>query len=238
MTMAGPPTRGGSRRAFRTFLLLITALASHAALASAQASDTSAPSQSAALASPTSGTLLSSKNSSCQESPSAYYDCVLDVAPGRYALHWALDDGVLYVMAVANTTGWVAVGWSATGQMVNSDAIIGPVPAPGGGLTVQAFRLEAKSVDRVIPNKNVTVSYATALTVDGMTQLAFARLVNESGPGIVPVVAANGVPNRMLWAMSPDDSTTLQYHGPTSRCVVKRVAFICLRMLPTKIRLS
>lgn len=123
-------------------------------------------------------------------------------------------------MAVANTTGWVAVGWSQNGQMVGSDAVIGPIPLPGGGLNVQAYRLGAKSVSGVTPNPNVTVLFASILSTGGQTRLEFARLINESRPGIVPVVAANGVTKRMLWAMSPDGTTALQYHGATNRWAV------------------
>ncbi|GAQ84377.1 hypothetical protein KFL_001860240 [Klebsormidium nitens] len=164
-----------------------------------------------------SGATLTSKNASCEQSPFAGYDCVLTVVPGQFEIHWALDGELLYIAAVATTTGWVAVGWSPTGQMVGSNAVIGPDPNPVGGFEIQAFRLGGRSVSRVHPNPNITVLFASSVTMEGVTRLEFARLVNESGPGIVPVVAAKGVPNRMLWAVSPDGSTGLQYHGPTNR---------------------
>jgi hypothetical protein len=206
---------------FLTFLVaLLLLLASHAPVASAQTVGITAISTGTSAAVPTSAPILTTKNSTCQKSPAQGYDCFVSVVPGRYDLHWALDKDILYIMAVANTTGWVAVGWSRNGQMLGSDAIIGPITLPGGGLTVQAYRLGAKSVTGVTPNPNVTVLFASVLNTGGQTRLEFARLVNESRPGIVPVFAANGVPNRMLWAMSPDGTTALQYHGPTNRWVV------------------
>jgi hypothetical protein len=204
-----------------TFLVaLLLLLAPHAPLASAQTVGITAVSTGTSAAVPTSAPILTTMKSTCQKSPAQGYDCFLSVAPGRYDLHWALDTDILYVMAVANTTGWVAVGWSQNGQMVGSDAVIGPIPLPGGGLNVQAYRLGAKSVSGVTPNPNVTVLFASILSTGGQTRLEFARLVNESRPGIVPVVAANGVANRMLWAMSRDGTTALQYHGATNRWAV------------------
>lgn len=205
----------------RTFVsifppLFFAAFASLAAFASAQVVATEKYTRRTDT-STDSGSTLTSKNSSCQQSPAAGYDCVLNVVPGRFALHWALDGELLYVAAVANTTGWVAVGWSPTGQMVGSNAVIGPVPDPVGGFEIQAFTLGGKSVSRVRPNQNITVLFASAITTEGMTRVEFARVVNESGPGIVPVVAANRLPNRMLWAVGPEGSTALQYHGPTNR---------------------
>lgn len=68
----------------------------------------------------------------------------------RFQLHWRVDGTTLYAALQAlpgsgGTKGWISVGWSPDGKMVNSDAMVGNL---AGVTKVKAYYLATHKITR------------------------------------------------------------------------------------------
>ncbi|CAI5471967.1 unnamed protein product [Closterium sp. Yama58-4] len=122
-------------------------------------------------------------------------------------LHWMTPNSTTLNLLLESTApGWAAVGWSTDGRMSGSDAVVGNVGDPA---TVQAYTLSSK----ILGGQNPTTSFKlgdTSVTANGdSTYIKFSR---TEGTGNVPVQLSG--PSAIIYASSPDGSTSFFYHGP------------------------
>ncbi|CAI5470767.1 unnamed protein product [Closterium sp. Yama58-4] len=122
-------------------------------------------------------------------------------------LHWKTPNSTTLNLLLESTApGWAAVGWSTDGRMSGSDAVVGNVGDPA---TVQAYTLSSK----ILGGQNPTTSFKlgnTSVTANGdSTYIKFSR---TEGTGNVPVQLSGA--SAIIYASSPDGSTSFFYHGP------------------------
>ncbi|CAI5967950.1 unnamed protein product [Closterium sp. NIES-64] len=133
-------------------------------------------------------------------------------------LHWMTPNSTtLNLLLETIVPGWAAVGWSADGKMVGSDAVVGNTGDPP---TVKPYKLTSTSPGGQNPVTSFELG-ETSVTTDGdSTYIKFSR---TEGTGDVPVKLSG--PSAIIYASSPDISTTLAYHGPSRGSAV--VDFSC-----------
>ncbi|CAI5511298.1 unnamed protein product [Closterium sp. Naga37s-1] len=126
-------------------------------------------------------------------------------------LHWRAVDSSRLALALeaaggsAAAAGWFSVGWSATGRMAASDAVVGNL----AGGAVQAVYMSGTAQSDVQPTSSFDIGNAQlATSPSGSTVLKFNRSV---GDGSVPVSVQGS--NTLVWAHSSDGSQTLGFHG-------------------------
>ncbi|CAI5967939.1 unnamed protein product [Closterium sp. NIES-64] len=128
-----------------------------------------------------------------------------------YILHWAVNkDSTVSVAAQVATTGYIGIGFSKDGQMINSDAAIGNVP-PGtlaNGASVGPYYMSGRDVGSVQQTDTWKVTDTSVTTANGYTIIKFTR---SMGTGHVPINPHG--PTTIIWAYSPDGSTTLAFHS-------------------------
>ncbi|CAI5968602.1 unnamed protein product [Closterium sp. NIES-65] len=127
-----------------------------------------------------------------------------------YILHWVVNkDSTVSMAAQVATTGYIGVGFSKDGKMPNSDAAIGNVP-PGtlaNGAAVGPYYMNGHELQSVTPTAMWSVTNTSVTTANGYTIMKFTR---SMGTGHVPINAFG--PTTIIWAYSPDGSTTLADH--------------------------
>ncbi|CAI5470768.1 unnamed protein product, partial [Closterium sp. Yama58-4] len=152
----------------------------------------------------------SSQGSACQPSSLAGYKCSTKLSANAYILHWAVNkDTTVSIAAQVATTGYIGVGFSKDGKMSNSDAAIGNVP-PGtlaNGAAVGPYYMSGHDLQSVQPTAMWSVTNTSVTTANGYTIIKFTR---SMGTGHVPINAFG--PTTIIWAYSPDGSTTLADH--------------------------
>ncbi|CAI7774419.1 unnamed protein product [Closterium sp. NIES-54] len=157
-----------------------------------------------------SGSSSQSQGSACQPSSLAGYKCSTQLSANAYILHWVVNkDSTLSMAAQVATTGYIGVGFSKDGKMTNSDAAIGNVP-PGtlaNGAAVGPYYMSGHELQSVTPTAMWSVTNTSVTTSNGYTIIKFTRTM---GTGYVPINAFG--PTTIIWAYSPDGSTTLADH--------------------------
>ncbi|CAI5494445.1 unnamed protein product [Closterium sp. Naga37s-1] len=157
-----------------------------------------------------SGSSSQSQGSACQPSSLAGYKCSTKLSANAYILHWAVNkDSTVSMAAQVATTGYIGVGFSKDGKMTNSDAAIGNVP-PGtlaNGAAVGPYYMSGHDLQSVTPTAMWSVTNTSVTTANGYTIMKFTRTM---GTGYVPINAFG--PTTIIWAYSPDGSTTLADH--------------------------
>ncbi|CAI6006915.1 unnamed protein product [Closterium sp. NIES-65] len=152
----------------------------------------------------------SSQGSACQPSSLAGYKCSTKLSGNAYILHWVVNkDSTVSMAAQVATTGYIGVGFSKDGKMPNSDAAIGNVP-PGtlaNGAAVGPYYMNGHELQSVTPTAMWSVTNTSVTTANGYTIMKFTR---SMGTGHVPINAFG--PTTIIWAYSPDGSTTLADH--------------------------
>ena len=62
--------------------------------------------------------------------------CLLNQSP-LYELYWTVNDSRVFCAVRVETTGWVGLGISPNGSMLDSDAVMGFVDDITGGVTLE-----------------------------------------------------------------------------------------------------
>ncbi|CAI5968579.1 unnamed protein product [Closterium sp. NIES-65] len=104
-----------------------TAAAGNSTSASTQGDD----SQSLGATSAAASSSGSSSSSACKESSLTGYDCMVQLSGDNFILHWKATTSATSTIALAAeaaTSGWVSLGWSASGRMYPAEAAIGNPP--------------------------------------------------------------------------------------------------------------
>ncbi|CAI7798884.1 unnamed protein product [Closterium sp. NIES-53] len=128
---------------------------------------------------------------------------------GIQMLHTAQRERVSAVHCGAVRYSYIGVGFSKDGKMTNSDAAIGNVP-PGtlaNGAAVGPYYMSGHELQSVTPTAMWSVTNTSVTTSNGYTIIKFTRTM---GTGYVPINAFG--PTTIIWAYSPDGSTTLADH--------------------------
>ncbi|GJP29828.1 hypothetical protein CLOM_g19924 [Closterium sp. NIES-68] len=192
-----------------------TADNSTAAAGNTTASAENSDSQSlGATSAATSDSSSSSSSSACTASSLSGYDCMMQLSGDSFILHWKVSSTAttISLAAEAATSGWVSVGWSATGRMYPADAAIGNLPSGtlSNGAAVGAYYMSGYGVSDVTQTGSFAVSNAVVeATGNGRTTIKFERSMTD---GEFPM----GGTSTVLWAYSRDNSQQLADHGPNA----------------------
>ncbi|GJP79681.1 hypothetical protein CLOP_g9882, partial [Closterium sp. NIES-67] len=167
----------------------------------------------------TSAASSSSSSSACTASSLSGYDCMMQLNGDSFILHWKVSasstSSSIALAAEAATSGWVSVGWSATGRMHPADAAIGNLPSGtlSKGAAVGAFRMAGYGSSDVAPTGSFAVTNSAVETVSGRTTIKFARSMAD---GEFPLGGTDGgasSSSNIIWAYSLDNSQQLADHG-------------------------
>eukprot|EP01125_Pyxidicula_operculata_P000638 TRINITY_DN10632_c0_g1_i1.p1 TRINITY_DN10632_c0_g1~~TRINITY_DN10632_c0_g1_i1.p1 ORF type:complete len:177 (+),score=37.71 TRINITY_DN10632_c0_g1_i1:43-573(+) len=128
---------------------------------------------------------------------------------GKLQLEWTLGDKTVTFTATSATTGWVGVGFSPSGGMVGTNAVIGLVGPDGFGV-VNQYNVTAKIVAGVVKfaaNPNIQLQEPTFFQVGGSSIMKFTW--DTSVPSSYNWTPQSSV--NMVFALGT--SNTLAYHG-------------------------
>jgi len=144
-------------------------------------------------------------------------------APDGYVLHWVLETtlrrslaeaSVKMLVTIPDPGGYVGIGFSSSGAMIGSDAVIG---WPGH---VEMYHLAAQ--DATIVGNNLVagaLTDASAALVDGNLRVAFTRPLLLSHAGAVPIDPAADL--ILLWSVGPGNA--LASHGASKGAYAVRL---------------
>ncbi|KAL7426856.1 hypothetical protein ACHAXM_000618 [Skeletonema potamos] len=123
-----------------------------------------------------------------------------------YTTKEVCEDCSITIELTCDSVAWVAVGFSPTGFMPQSEAVIG-IP----GRNPEKYFLKKRSLDRVfiLPEEAQTLSNASVTVDNGETVMRFTKLLRE--PNEIPIT--QGL--YFLFAHGYDEN--LGYHGPESK---------------------
>lgn len=150
-----------------------------------------------------------SGSGTCTASNLAGYNCSASAGGGKFVLHWRLNSSTSVDLAVvAATTGWVSLGWSSNGKMAPSDAV---VAFSGASPSVAAYQISSYTASSIVQSNSLFALTGTSVSANassGSTVVKFTRAYNT---GSVKFTA--GTATTLIWAVSPDNSNTIEYHG-------------------------
>ncbi|PON41886.1 Cytochrome b561 and DOMON domain-containing protein [Trema orientale] len=114
-----------------------------------------------------------------------------------------------FVLSAPYTNSFVAMGFSRSGQMVGSSAIVGWIPSTGGAGMIKRYYLGGKSSNLVVPDEgNVTVIENSSAVVLESQRLYLAFQLQTTLPS-----------NRLIYSLGPND---FQPVGPGYRLMQHR----------------
>jgi hypothetical protein len=100
---------------------------------------------------------------------------------GTYKFSWVIDPVGKTITCTldAATTGWVAVGFSPDGTMINSDIILGYVDSAGAAQVTDRYATAraAPAVDTSQAGQN-SITTSSGVVAAGRTKIIFTRLLN------------------------------------------------------------
>jgi len=144
---------------------------------------------------------------------------------GGFSICWTVTDQVITFTFAANTNsgGYIAMGFSPTGSMVGSNAVVGwsslNVDPPYS--FIGDYYLGAKDPSQVVVknNQNLTKT-ALNITNRGLLTVTFTRPLNISTAP--PALNPNG-DNNLIWSMGalpPPNSETLSHHSERYHAII------------------
>ncbi len=145
---------------------------------------------------------------------SGEYDSTKSFGGGNYELSWELvDNASISIGIVAQTTGWVAIGFDPTTQMLDADIIFAWVDANGTVKIIDAISLVATGANH--PADTDQGGTDDILSSDGSensthTLIEFTRFLS-TGDANDNEIPLNGVID-IIWAYGSSDSFS-EYHG-------------------------
>ncbi|XXQ33733.1 Cytochrome b561 domain-containing protein [Plasmodiophora brassicae] len=131
----------------------------------------------------------------------AQNEVVVDAANG-VTLSWTIVNGTVTMSVAAKSNGYVAIGFSATGDMVGSSAVIG---WPGN---VKEYMLNDKTVDGIVPVSDPIIHDASATQAAGTLTMTFSRPLAYPARPIRPSGRQS-----MIWAIHPTYQGLMQHQG-------------------------
>ncbi|CAI5471955.1 unnamed protein product [Closterium sp. Yama58-4] len=159
----------------------------------------------------------------CPASDLDGYTFSAPLIPDQFVLHWRLRASALDIAVEARLSskidnGWMGVGWSLTGAMSPSDAVIGNLE----GGAIRSFSLGGYTADSVNATNHIDLGdKGSTSTASGSTVFWFSRSPGDGGS--VPIQLSG--PNFLIWAYSGDMFQTLGYHS--NHRGVSQVDFSC-----------
>ncbi|CAM9712018.1 unnamed protein product [Ectocarpus sp. 12 AP-2014] len=131
-------------------------------------------------------------------------DFEYEVAPHEdLALFWSVVGTSVSVKAVYQGEGYLSIGFSDSGNMPGSDAVIGlPDEATALEYDMDSYGMPEEAADQEISNATIT-------QVDGVTTLTFVRLLEPSGDGKQILSVSEPTP----WLYAWGGSNTFQQHS-------------------------
>jgi len=112
------------------------------------------------------------------------------------------DTKIAFAMA-CQCSGWFSVGWSPTGNMLNSDAVIGSINSTTV-LALGSYQLPEDSVPLLDLNPTLKLYNVSGMVSDGISIIMFTRDISS---GFNPL----NISQYIIGAYHPT-STTLVYH--------------------------
>jgi len=118
----------------------------------------------------------------CEASTLEGYECMREVIPAAFVLHWRNEDDGVALAGEATGAGWASIAFPTTpGQMVGAEAVIGWTG--DGGDVIDVYRLTGKAADLVIPVTDAfEISDEEIEEVAGKTILHFTRKFDDNFP--------------------------------------------------------
>jgi hypothetical protein len=145
---------------------------------------------------------------------SGEYNSMKSFGGGNYELSWELiDDTSISIGIIAQTTGWIAIGFDPTTQMLDADIIFGWVETNGSVVIFDAFSLQATGNNH--PADTDQGGTDDIISFDGSenathTTIEFSRLL-ATGDATDNDIPLNGEID-IIWAYGSSDSFS-EYHG-------------------------
>jgi len=115
----------------------------------------------------------------CEASTLEGYDCMREVIPAAFVLHWRNEADGVALAGEATGAGWASIAFpTSPGQMVGAEAVIGWTG--DGGDVIDVYRLTGKAADLVVPVTDAfDISDEEVEEVDGKTILHFTRKFDD-----------------------------------------------------------
>eukprot|EP00904_Undaria_pinnatifida_P013446 jgi/Undpi1/9231/HiC_scaffold_26.g11689.m1 len=126
----------------------------------------------------------------------------------EFTLYWAVDrdSDDITIQAVYEGDAWISVGFSESGGMLGSDAVIG-LPDEE---TAAEYYLAAYDISGVTEAPLQEISGAAVTQADSTTTLVFTRPLSPSDPFKNTLLLEEGVEATLIWAFGADN--TLAWH--------------------------
>ncbi|XP_065899415.1 putative DBH-like monooxygenase protein 2 [Dysidea avara] len=140
---------------------------------------------------------------------SRQYDCKLQLdSAGNYTMFYTIDedDKLLSIAIHVQTTGWVGLGLSPTGQMPGSDVVIGWVDNSGA-----SFFQDRYAFDRTIPRYDGSQDwkFIGSSEDNGITTFLFERLFETCDEGDIAISA--GDTTHLIYSYHSEDPIDNQH---------------------------
>nr|GMD27845.1 cytochrome B561 and DOMON domain-containing protein At3g61750-like [Ipomoea batatas]GMD28894.1 cytochrome B561 and DOMON domain-containing protein At3g61750-like [Ipomoea batatas] len=129
------------------------------------------------------------------------------------------DNVITIVLSAIYTTGWVGMGFSSDGMMLNSSCMVGWIP-PGGKGQIRQYHVEGLMPSEIKHNKGelpLTKTPPLAVLHNGTIYLAF-QLKYPSPLGLQPIILAYSTdyPHQDLRLTHHDDKTSIIFDFSSS----------------------
>jgi hypothetical protein len=129
-----------------------------------------------------------------------------------------MGQGTMHIEAVYEGVGWVGIGFSETGDMAPSVAVIGFPDDPASEWNPGKFRVTAQSESGIshIPTTNTTLTNTNIIQNETTTLLSFTiPLLQEGEP---PIIANDGT-SKVIWAYGYGND--LRYHADRGSAILE-----------------
>ncbi|XP_019188546.1 PREDICTED: cytochrome b561 and DOMON domain-containing protein At3g61750-like [Ipomoea nil] len=144
------------------------------------------------------------------------------------------DYVVTIVLSATYTTGWVGMGFSSDGMMINSSCMVGWIPPAGGKGQILQYHVEGTMPSEIKPNKGelpLTKTPPLAVLQNGTIYLAFQlEYPTPLGPQPVVLAYSSEYPHQDLLLTHHDDKTSIIFDFSTSKAAasasIKRMKMI------------
>ncbi|CAM9590354.1 unnamed protein product [Hapterophycus canaliculatus] len=151
------------------------------------------------------------------------YDYKVEPESGL-SLHWKvspLNDISLKVVSIDLETRWLSIGFSADGDMIGSDAVVGSTEEEkvleyelgAKALPVQPPSSPVEGSIRLFSDEEQEITVGVFERVDGVTSLSFTRPMTPEVGGKNALLTGTSNSTILLWAAGPDDAFGYHFLG-------------------------
>jgi uncharacterized membrane protein len=143
------------------------------------------------------------------------YKHSLSFSKGAYVLYWTRTSGKVYFAIIADTTGWVAIGFDPVVVMDNADLVFGWVDDSGKAKVIDCHSQGAYGPyppDEKLGGTDDILQYGGSES-EGRTTIEFSRFLNTGDRYDSVLWPRPGGGNKIIWIYGASDDYTQRYEN-------------------------